>query len=158
MKTPRIRLDWKSYFKAFCEAHGEPIRHGNRLLFPDGWTYHALDHKGPEWPPPENANNLRALQIKYWDLRLAMIQSQRQRIEGDLRALDEMQRARAIPLYEKKSFREETADGTTLKMESRPIDTTLLTERLVWLSVEADKCVTKLKELHDATQRQSETV
>lgn len=154
MKTPRIRLDWRAYFRSFVEAHGEPIRWGKRLIFPDGWMYHATDYKGPEWAPPENPDNLRALQRKYWDLRLAMIQSQRQRLEGDLRALDEMQRARAIPLQERFLYVEETADGPVQRYETRPLDLTAMTERLVWLSAQADLCVMNLGELVDEPQRQ----
>lgn len=153
MKTPRIRLDWRAYFRSFVEAHGEPIRWGKRLIFPDGWAYAALDHKGPEWPPPENPNDLRRLQKKYWDLRLAMIQSQRQRLEGDLRALDEMQRARRIPLQERFLYVEETADGPVARYETRPLDLSAMTERLVWLSSQADLCVMKLGELVDEPQR-----
>lgn len=155
MKTPRIRLCWKSYFKAFCQEHGEPIRWGKRLLFPDGWSYHALDHKGPEWAPPADAKLLALFLRKYWELRLALIQSQRKVIESDLRAIDEMQAARPIRLQERKAYMDEQGDKVVTRYESQPVDLTLMTERLVWLAQEADKCVAKLRELQHEPQRQA---
>lgn len=69
--TPRRpRLDWREYYIQFEQRHGgDPVLYDNTILFRDGWRYSATDHAGPEYPPPESKEELRHLQLVYWDTR-----------------------------------------------------------------------------------------
>lgn len=66
-----LRVDWRAYWHAFMAEHGEPEEWSGRCWFPDGWSYSAFDHRGPEWPPPVDPEELRQVQIKYWTQRRA---------------------------------------------------------------------------------------
>lgn len=67
---PRMRVDWRQYFRDFCEKHGDPLTHpsGAVLLFPDGWSYSATSHRGPEWPPPDDPQQHWEQVRLYWRL------------------------------------------------------------------------------------------
>lgn len=77
-RRPRTRVDWRRYFRDFCEIHGQgypPLTRpdGTRLLFPDGWSYATDSHRGPEWPPPDDRKEFHEAVRTYWRLyRLAV--------------------------------------------------------------------------------------
>ena len=97
----RIRLDWKAYFVAFCQEHGEgPLFHRGRLLFRDGWTYSSTDYKGPEWPPPEDEEELLKLLLTYWTLRRSAVKKELVSEAIKLAQLKEATMVRSAPLQQ----------------------------------------------------------
>ena len=73
----QIKLDWKAYFRIFCDTHGGfPMPDRGRLLFPDGWTYSNTDYAGPEWPPSENEEERLKVVIRYWVLRKKLVREE----------------------------------------------------------------------------------
>jgi hypothetical protein len=47
-----VAVNWQELFMEFCRQHGgDPVFHDGRLLFQDGWTHSADNHRGPSWPP-----------------------------------------------------------------------------------------------------------
>lgn len=98
-----VQIDWKATFEAFVEAHGGmPVRHGGRLLFADGWG-HALDYRGPEFPPPdagtpEGAAELARLKYTYQVLKRKALIMERDWLLGVIETFDQTQRLRSAPL------------------------------------------------------------
>jgi len=97
-KPLSIRVDWKAYFRAFCQEHGHPIEIGGRLLFPDGWMYSATDYKGPEWPP-EDSDRAKALRRVYWKRRRRSIRQELMELKTTLQDLETMNQVKSAPLY-----------------------------------------------------------
>jgi hypothetical protein len=149
MKSPRLTLDWRQYFKEFCALHGEPVRWGRRLLFPDGWSYHALDHKGPEWKPPTQPDLLLDLKKRYWEIRLGILRGQMLKLQSDLNWIDELQRSRSATLQVRRlTEADDGKGGLVRKNVTGGIDTQPLCERLVWLSGEIDEALRNLAVLN----------
>lgn len=143
-KPVQARLDWRAYFKAFCELHGEPLRFGKaRLLFPDGWQYNSRSHAGPEYPPPTDTRSRILLQKEYWNLRLEIVGDQRDKLEAKLKGLEELRQLCSAPLQETRVY----YDGESKRIESGPLDTAPLCARLVWLTGELEKCNKQLETL-----------
>lgn len=98
-----VTIDWKATFEAFVERHGGlPVKHGGRLLFADGWE-HALDYRGPEFPPPrddtdEGKEALARLRWQYQVLKRKALIMERDWLEGMIGAFDEAQRLRSAPI------------------------------------------------------------
>jgi hypothetical protein len=116
-----LGIDFRQYFRDFCAQHGEPVQQGNRLLFPDGWSYHSLSHKGPEWPPPSDPVKLRVIKITYWRARMQLVRKLLAFHAGRLRRLERLSAAQEMA------------------GECR--------ERLAWLLGEADRCELELRNL-----------
>jgi hypothetical protein len=116
-----LGIDFREYFKDFCAQHGEPVKSGGRLLFPDAWMFNAFDHRGPEYPPPSDPKMRRTILVSYWKARLALIRSRLAFHAGRLRRLEGLSAAR------------ETADETR--------------QRLAWLLSESDRCEIELRNL-----------
>lgn len=72
-KPPSFQVDWREYFRRFCQAHGgaahPPFMKSGRLWFFDGWGYSATDWAGPEYPPPADKDELTRVKRIYWKLR-----------------------------------------------------------------------------------------
>lgn len=90
-----VEIDWPRYFRDFCAAHGgNPVAVGGKdsviLLFADGWTHSATDHAGPEWPPPDDPEQLRKLKLLYWQTRRQMVSSELTALERALRGLEQL--------------------------------------------------------------------
>lgn len=64
-----VRIDGRAAYLAFAKRHGEPEEWGGRLWFRDGWSRSASDHKGPIWDPPDDPQELKAVQVRYWTQR-----------------------------------------------------------------------------------------
>lgn len=90
-----VVLDWREYFAEFCRLHGEPIEVGGRLLFPDGWQYSAVNHAGPEYPPPKDP---RPLQKAYWLYRIRLVEVELTSMRRQYAGLEEMVRTRSAQL------------------------------------------------------------
>jgi hypothetical protein len=129
MKTydPVLKMNWVSYFKRFCEQHGEPIKHGPVLLFADGWSYNSLNHAGPEFPPPTDPEKLRALQVVYQRKRYDLIARLIVRNEAKLQRLAGL-----------------SAAGE-MAGECR--------EYIAWLQAESKTCLQKLNDLNAPYRR-----
>ena len=62
----KIRINTKDTYRIFYQLHGgEPVIHGNRLLFRDGWSYSRVGHDGPAYPPDDAGKLIKT----YWKLR-----------------------------------------------------------------------------------------
>ena len=139
------KLDWRAYFRAFCEAHGgDPVAHGGRLLFQDGWQYSSTDHAGPEWPPPEDPNKLLALRRFYWQRRRQIVEAEWRKLWEAVRGLEELQGHKSAPLQSQagREGGERRAAG--------PLDLAGLKARLSWLQDDVGWCEQKLAELAGA--------
>lgn len=151
--TASIELDWVGYFKAFSEAHGgNPLVHGGRLLFPDGWRYSASDYAGPEWAPPDDPEAHRALLRAYWGRRKGVVNSEARQLRGDLDHLRGLQSVRKVPLqalrYVKVTDPETGTSG--YKAVSGPLDLTAMEGRLAWLQDDLTECDRVLAALRNA--------
>lgn len=130
-------LDWAAYFRAFCELHGEPVTWRGVLLFRDGWTHAAKDHRGPEWPPPDDLERLRGMRLAYWTIRLKKVKVQALQLKGEIEHLQSVKAVRsAVPMV---TLREQTDEGRWRKI-AKPLDLTLLLDRLSWLSDQIKDC------------------
>jgi hypothetical protein len=89
-----IRVDWRATFEAFVELHGGlPIKHAGRLLFADGWG-HALDYKGPVFPPPRDKVELARLKLVYQREKRKMLLMEVDWLSETVGFFDEAQRLR----------------------------------------------------------------
>ena len=141
-----IKLDWPAYWREFKRVHGDPVVHGGRCIFADGWAYSMTSYAGPEWMPPEDPRELLAIKRAYWTVRLRVVQEEHARLEADLRALEDMQRCRSVPLQV--TAREADEDGGKSWAVTKDLDVKRTREgRLAWLSEDVKECRKKLAEL-----------
>lgn len=94
-------LDWEAYFQSFKGEHGVPVPYGLRWLFSDGWTYSLTRFEGPEYPPPEDANELRVLQKTWRDTRRRILRSQYMTIRRIIKDLEDLQSIRDAILQQR---------------------------------------------------------
>lgn len=93
------KIDWRAYWKEFQRAHGDyPVKYRGVLLFRDGWTYSASHYEGPEWPPPEDAHELKKLVRAYWLHHKREIRSLWWPKEQELRNLEQLQSVKSLSL------------------------------------------------------------
>lgn len=146
-KDTPIKLNWRAYFQEFDQAHGgDPVVYGGRLLYPDGWRYALKDYAGPEWPPPEDEEELARLQYAYWGLhkqRLQQYLASRTRLVEGLRRL---QVNKDQPLQHIASYLGE--DG---RMQNRiqALDLDDLETELAWGQQVLNDCETELQKLRE---------
>ena len=145
----KVRLDWKAYFKRFCQDHGDSVSHAGRLLFQDGWTYSSTDYEGPEWQPPKDPKELKSLQLAYWQIRLGIVTSELRSLQDRLRYLEEAQSIRATPLQQRVSYMEEKNGKMVSVVDRVDLDLDGLKGRVSWLEADMVECREKLKELND---------
>lgn len=148
--APRVRLDWRAYFVRFCEAHGNnPVEHGGRLLFADGWRYSSTDHAGPEWGPP-SSEELKKLQRAYWEARLVLVERERGRLQATIIELEGLQSQRRVPLQQRTfAWSDDFAeDGHRMAtISSSDVQLMPLQQRLKLLIADVAHCGKMLKEL-----------
>lgn len=95
----KVKLDWRNYYFRFSELHGgTPIIYKGRQLFQDGWGYSLEDYAGPEYPPPEDAKELRKLQIIYWYTRWNRAKNELNFVQSRASDLKNLQSAKSAPL------------------------------------------------------------
>lgn len=143
--APAVQLDWRAYFEEFSEIHGRnPIVHGGRLLFPDGWMYSMNDYRGPEYPPPEEERTHRALVRTYWLRRRAIISSELEDVNRLIEALEVEQDVRSAPLQQVVRYYDR--DTRTYKTRRGPASEGLegLKHRLEWLTADLAVCASHL--------------
>lgn len=141
------RFDWREYFLSFFVRHGEPVEHGGKLLFRDGWTYSLTTYEGPEWPPPTDFAELDALITRYWVIRLRLLTPIAMQLAEDLRRIKELQESKSLPLQHHVTYED---DRGARKREVRPFDVTRHEERLKWVRDDIRECNERLKELEAA--------
>ena len=155
-KPPRIRIDWRAYFESFREAHGRfPLLYKGRLLFPDGWTYSSTDHRGPEWPPPEDDEGLLALVITYWRLRRDAVKKELIVARDRLATLEELLRTKHLPLIQSTSMVDQETGRT--RTSSKPLDAEGARHRVLWLEDDLKECNLELGD-EDETRDQADNV
>lgn len=141
----RFVLDWPAYFTGFCVEHGSnPVLHGGRLLFSDGWTYSRTSHRGPEWPPPPEPERSR-LMLVYWRKRRAVVESLRSALADTLEGLRNLQAVKSAQIMHRVIRRDE-ASGKR-RIESVPFHPKAMEDRLEWLTEDVRECDRKVREL-----------
>lgn len=133
-KVPVVRINWRMYFRDFCQQHGPPLTHGGRLLFPDGWTYSATDWKGPEWAPPEDPIALAMLVRRYWKLRRVAVLEALTQARLTLASCVEAQSARSATLQQIIKYMD--PDTGRLTTVERPLDLEGMEQRVESLRLE----------------------
>lgn len=151
-RAPIVVLDWPAYFREFCQAHtvrgGGYVVDGGRLLFGDGWTAAADDHKGPYTPPPADPRLLAALLVRYWRRRLQIVRGECKRAADTLEGLRELSRNYPLRLTAKKVLVTEAGLPTVDPSDPYgPVDWTALTARLHWLQQDVLDCEAELTSL-----------
>ena len=141
---PEVILDWREYYLAFRQEHGDPVQYMGRLLFADGWRYSALDYAGPEWPPPEDEANLRGLKIAYWRLRRSVVSAKADTLQIKLRAISGLQSGKSISLP-LKYYAKEMVPG--FSGELKELDVTAWDDLLIVLRQDVENCDLRLREL-----------
>jgi hypothetical protein len=148
----QVRLDWRAYWQRFKEVHGnDPVPFKGRLLFPDGWTYSNSSHAGPEWPPPDDPEELRKLLLAYWLIRRKVCLNERDHLFNLIQQLKESQRQRSAPLQQRLVMTLEGEDGKQRKKFSfgdvNPEQLEAEGGRLWWLRQDVQDCESRIEEL-----------
>jgi hypothetical protein len=152
-----IRPDWRAYFRSFHEQHEglthPPMHYRGRLLYSDGWTYSSTDYAGPEWAPPEDKDELHAMQLWYWSRRRWRILANIRDIRKELDAIKTVSSMHSAPLQQNVFYDEELPGGGKKRVKkaitlTHAVET--FTEHLRRLLSEADQCDDKLGELKNA--------
>jgi len=143
----RVDLDWEAYYVAFKEIHGDPVKYGEKLLFADGWMYSSTDPAGPEYRPPDDIVELRALQLRYWTERRRTVVSERNYLRNLTHSLEALQKEKSAPLQRR---------VVTVNEDGKMVDSVVPLDiesirmtRLLWLEGDVEECEKKLKELRD---------
>lgn len=145
-----IRLDWRAYFIEFCNVHGEPEFHDHRLIFRDGWSYSSTDYAGPEFPPPSTLNELDSVVLRYWVLRRGRLDKLLQKLQHELKTLQDTQSHHSLPLQQSELVESESGR----KREYRPLSTGGLETKIGWVQDDLRECEERLKELAEYYQPQ----
>jgi len=143
-----IRLNWKAYFKKFCEEHGEdPVQYmGNRLLFRDGWMYSSVDFEGPEYIPPEDSKKLDVLLLYYHRSKLAFIKQEFEYLSQMLNSLTGFQTNKSVPLQETITFENDEGKSQAVTQDWEP---SVLTDRIECCQEIIDKCNNEIKSIKE---------
>lgn len=148
-KPYEVVLDWRAYFKRFCEQHGgNPVSHGGRLLFGDGWSYSSTDYMGPEWAPPVDAEERKILLTAYWTRRRDIVAAEHASLTKTFEGLRRDALLRSVPLQQRILFQEENAEGKmVVRQQAVDLDFGAVQLRLEWLRGDVEQCDEKLAEL-----------
>jgi hypothetical protein len=134
----KIRLNWKEYFKAFCEQHGGcPVKHRGVLLFRDGWRYSATDYAGPETPPPVDLEKRAELHRAYWSLRLKELESLSVQSHRQISMVRNLASSKSAALQHTISYREE--EGKRV-VKSVALNVEILEQKLSFLEQDIEEC------------------
>lgn len=140
----KVKLDWKAYFLEFCKVHGEPEIVGNRLFFPDGWSYSSTDYGGPEWPPNPDNRILDREVKKYWQIRAARVGRILSALQHEKRILGDLQRSHSLPCQQVTLVE---GDGGKLVRGYVPLDPSVLDTKIRWCKQDLQECGQRLAEL-----------
>lgn len=154
-RAPVVVLDWAAYFREFCAAHtvrgGGYVVDGGRLLFGDGWTAAADDHRGPYLPPPADPLLLTRLLGRYWRRRLRIVRAELKKATDTLEGLDELRRNYPLPLTARRVLVTETGAAAVDPNDPYgPVDWAALANRVRWLGRDALDCEAELRSLGES--------
>jgi len=146
-KPPKVKLDWKAYYKEFRLEHGDyPVIFKGMILFRDGWMYSKTDYAGPEFPPPEDEADLKSLQLAYWNSRRQVVRLELIPLERTVDSLLQFQSAKSCRLQQKViEFDDETQKDVTNTVE---LDITIFEGRLDWLRKDLEDCERNIASLN----------
>lgn len=145
----QLVLDWLDYFVEFQKKHGEPVIYGGKLLFPDGWTYSATDHSGPEWPPSKDKDELQKYLKAYWITRKSVIQHLAFELNSLIEGIEEVQRCRDIALPVWTIKKSETDERQVFRKSF--VDLQDLQSKVTWYNNEIKTCNAELEKI-ESTQ------
>ena len=145
-------VDYVAYFEAFCHAHsgeGSPMQYGGTLIFPDGWTYDAYHHEGPENEPPEDSYSLLRLRALYWTLRLRLLRRHYSEFVIRVRNLKHLQQFKSSPLMVSRIVKQRSKTTGQLRyvQRSSEVDFDHLEIEQEGLQREIELCESKLTDL-----------
>lgn len=140
-----MRLDWKAYFYEFCGLHGEPVLYKeSRLLFRDGWMYSATDYEGPEFPPPEDNQELDKLVLEYWTIRKDALTKMVTKLHHHIKVIRDTQATHSAPLQQITYIQ----DGDKRRRSYKRVDTSGIEARIEWIEADLRECEERLAEIH----------
>lgn len=143
-----LTLDWDAYFETFKTEHGDPVRWKGLLLFQDGWRYSAKHKSGPEYPPPNDTEQLHYLKTYYWLTRLNIVTAERNMLRDTVVGLRALQRNHHLPLQQQTSVYDELSGRHAYKAQILDIDE-LEHGRLAWLEQDVLDCQRQLQQLQN---------
>lgn len=147
----KLRFDWRAYFERFAELHGgNPVPFKGRLVFQDGWTYSGTDHRGPEWPPPDDERARLLLQKVYWLVRRKVSGRERNALRDAVAGIKELQATKSAPLQQlvEVRVRSKHTGQRRIRRSAEDVDIKALELRLRDLVADLDLCDEKLEELN----------
>lgn len=138
-----LKVDWRAYYRLFCQLHGgRPVNYKGIQLFRDGWTYGLKDYDGPEWAPPQEEEERKALIQAYWAVRKVQVErlllTLRLRVEG----LKNLQAAKSAPVQVAHYTWDD--DKNTKVRQVRDLDLTLFDGQLAELEADLKECESQL--------------
>lgn len=153
----KLVLDWRAYYYSFVEKHGEPIELAGCLLFPDGWRYAKEDYQGPEYPPPEDPRELLELQLQYWTVKKATVESELKHTTNQMQALQGWQENRDLPLQQVLIYKTRDEEGKVRMQRGEPedLDLSAFEVKCEDLSALLTECEQQLKELRKRNNERS---
>lgn len=153
LRVPRVKVDWRKVWEAFKAKHGVPVPWKNVLLFPDGWTHGAADYRGPHFPPPTDANELRLMKLAYWSIRRKLCEVERRYLWEAIQGIRNVQRSYEVdvPFYITLPMRDD--ETGTLKFRRVPVNPDEWEAgRLAWLTNNVAECDLHLRELQNGKE------
>lgn len=147
----QVTINWVAYYRAFEQLHGgNPIPHKGKLLFRDAWLYSSTDHSGPEWAPPDDPSDAKALRLVYWTERRKILGLSQQMLQQQLMGLRSLQAKRSAALQQTTS----TWDDEQQKRVSSigPIDYSELEREVGYFDNDLRECAEQLTLLQSTEQ------
>lgn len=121
------------------------MKYNGRLLFADGWGYSMTDVRGPEFPPPEDPEELLRLRVAYWSIRRKQVIAEYNYLHRMISEMRIAQSSRSVPLQQRFTWVDE--DGS-LKSTTANLDLNELEQgRLRWLRDDILHCGLQLEKL-----------
>lgn len=147
---PAIKIDWRLYFREFCEQHGKyPLLIDGRLFFPDGWSYSASNYEGPEYPPSKVPDTLRRVLLAYWKRRKKIVNHEVSIVKDRIEDLRNLQSVKSLPLQQVVRYYD--VEANKYITQRLGIDIESLHSRLAWLLKDYEECTKELERVSLAT-------
>jgi hypothetical protein len=137
-----VQYDWKAYFYAFQEEHGQGLEYKGRLLFQDGWMYSRSDYSGPEYRPPDEPEKLKRLKRAYWLIRWNNARTELELVNTTYLAMRAQERTRSVALRVSSVMRDET--GRLKRTYGEHVDWGTFEERIEYCVQELAACEAQL--------------
>lgn len=139
LAPPLPRIDWRQYFLDFCEVHGKvPMELDGKLVFSDGWSYSCNDHRGPEYPPPEEPKELQQLLLRYWHRRRTAVELELRKARIALETAENAVANRSAQLTVYSQIRD--PESGRIMVSRAPLNIDDYRGRVEWLEADAKIC------------------